>query len=438
MKGFCISKKKERVPVMKKKLTALLLTLSMVLSFSTAAFAAGGKDTDTDEGSETINGKTYFYDQFENSAYRTVYKQINDAAANFTDSNTTASYQDGGYYSAFTLSISNKDWEVIGDEGLQQVVNAVIADHPEYFWLSDNYISKQESSGDLRFTSLTMECYSLYANGNTRSVYKNNFDLTIKNYAASLDESATDYEKVYLIHNAIINKVYYAAEVSSPDGDNIYAYTADGVFNSKYQSAVTYGYAKAFKAIMDYVGVPCIYIEGQNSDLLDDSMNTQKKIKEEGLINNCAWNAVYLEGEWYLINPGLDDPITTTGKDALSYSYFNITDKQASNLTAITTRLPGIPECTGTKYCLTKVQEDLKADGLWEKSSYNVLDKILDKYGLSVVLISFGLILLLVVILIKNIHKKSTIKRKEKVKNTKTTIIDNSELDAELRKPPIS
>ena len=424
---------------MKKKFLVLLLTLTMILSFSPyVAKAADTDDTDSSNKTDTIDGRTYFYDQFDNSAYRTVYKQINDAAQKFNESTSNASYQDGGYYTAFTLSVSNKDWEVIGNDGMDQIVNAVLADHPEYFWMSDSYQCKQESSGELRYTALTIECYSLYANGDTRSIYKNNFDLTVKNYAASLDESAKDYEKVYLIHNSIINKVYYASDATSKSKDNIYAYTADGVFNSKYQSAVTYGYAKAFKAIMDYVGVPCLYIEGQNSDLLDDSMDTQKQLKEERYINNCAWNAVYLGGEWYLINLGLDDPITTTGKEALSYTYFNVTDEQASNLTAITSRLPGIPKCTGTKYCLSEVEADLEADGLWEKSSYNIIDKILDKYGLSVVLISIGLILLLVVMLIKNIHKSRSKKKKEKVKKTKTTVVDNSELDAELRKPPIS
>lgn len=424
---------------MKKKFFTLLLALIMVFSLSTSIVAA--ENSDSGNGStdaHTVNGTTYFYDQFDNSAYRTVYKQINEAARQFHNSTQTASYQDDGYYTAFVLSVSNKDWEVIGAEGMDQVVNAVLADHPEYFWMSDNYVYKQESSGDLRYISLTIECYSLYANGNTRSVYKNNYDMTVQNYAATLDKSATDYEKVYLIHNAIINKVYYASDVTTKNKDNIYAYTADGVFNSKYQSAVTYGYAKAFKAIMDYVGVPCIYIEGQNSDLIDDSVDTQKQLKEESYINNCAWNAVYLNGEWYLINLGLDDPVTTTGKEVLSYTYFNITDEQAPNLTAITSRLPGIPKCTGTEYCLTRVQADLEADGLWQKSSYSFIDKILDKYGLSVVLISIGLIMLLIVSLIKHIHKKSAIRKKSKVKKTKTTVVDNSELDDQLRTPPLS
>ena len=424
---------------MKKKLLALLLTLILVLPFAQTAYAADGEGSaDASADSSQINGKTYFYDQFDNSAYRTVYNQINEAAAAFNSSNQTAQYQDGGYYTAFTLSVSNKDWEVIGNDGLQQIVNAVLADHPEYFWMSDNYEVTMASSGELRFALLTIECYSLYANGDSRAVYVNNFDLAVKAYAATLDENAKDYEKVYLIHNAIINKIYYAADITGKTNKNIYAYTADGVFSSKYLSAVTYGYAKAFKAVMDYIDVPCIYIEGQNSDLLDDSTDTQKKLKEENYINNCAWNAVYLGGEWYLINLGLDDPITTTGKEALSYKYFNITDSQAENLTVIPDRLPGIPKCTGTEYCLTKVQADLEADGLWEKSNYNFVDKILDKYGLSVVLISVGVILLLIVSLIKNIHNKSKDKKKKKVKKTKTTVVDNSELDEELRRPPLS
>mgnify|MGYP006994341165 FL=1 len=411
----------------------------MVLPFAQTAYAADGEGSaEASADSSQINGKTYFYDQFDNSAYRTVYNQINEAAAAFNSSNQTAQYQDGGYYTAFTLSVSNKDWEVIGNDGLQQIVNAVLADHPEYFWMSDNYEVTMASSGELRFALLTIECYSLYANGDSRAVYVNNFDLAVKAYAATLDENAKDYEKVYLIHNAIINKIYYAADITGKTNKNIYAYTADGVFSSKYLSAVTYGYAKAFKAVMDYIDVPCIYIEGQNSDLLDDSTDTQKKLKEENYINNCAWNAVYLGGEWYLINLGLDDPITTTGKEALSYKYFNITDSQAENLTVIPDRLPGIPKCTGTEYCLTKVQADLEADGLWEKSNYNFVDKILDKYGLSVVLISVGVILLLIVSLIKNIHNKSKDKKKKKVKKTKTTVVDNSELDEELRRPPLS
>ena len=91
---------------MKKKFVAFLLTLIMILPFVNTAYAADkGDTTNSSSGSGKINGKTYYYDQFDNSAYRTVYNQINEAAAAFNSSNQTAQYQDGGYYTAFPFCI---------------------------------------------------------------------------------------------------------------------------------------------------------------------------------------------------------------------------------------------------------------------------------------------------------------------------------------------
>ena len=70
--------------------------------------------------------------------------------------------------------------------------------------------------------------------------------------------------------------------------------------------------------------------------------------------------------------------------------------------------------------------------------AYSSITKILDKYGVSVVLISLGVIIILIVTLVKRIHKRRKARRVEKIKNTKTVTIDHSELDEELRRPPLS
>lgn len=57
---------------------------------------------------------------------------------------------------------------------------------------------------------------------------------------------------------------------------------------------------------------------------------------------------------------------------------------------------------------------------------------------MSVVLISLGVIIILIVTLVKRIHKRRKARRVEKIKNTKTVTIDHSELDEELRRPPLS
>ena len=152
---------------------------------------------------------------------------------------------------------------------------------------------------------------------------------------------------------------------------------------------------------MDATGVKCIYVEG----------NTKEN--DDSTYNSHAWNMVYLDDGWYIVDLAYDHPETTSGKNVLIYDYFNITSDEASDLNPASDWLPGIPTCTG-------------------------FDKILDKYGVSVVLISLGVIIILIVTLVKRIHKRRKARRVEKIKNTKTVTIDHSELDEELRRPPLS
>ena len=147
---------------------------------------------------------------------------------------------------------------------------------------------------------------------------------------------------------------------------------------------------------------------------------------------------VCLDDGWYIVDLAYDDPETTSGKNVLIYDYFNITSEQAKDLTPASDWLPGIPTCKGTMHSINSIQSTLEQENIWQEDNYNLFDKILDRYGLSVVLISIGVILLLIITLIKHIHKRRRKRRIEKIKNTKTIAIDQSELDNELRRPPLS
>ncbi len=418
---------------MKRRILLLILTMLLLLSCSTLSLAASAEPSASEtEETDTVDATTYYYDKFDNDAYRNVYEQINQAAYNFHNSTTNGEYQDDGYYVAFSLSVSKKDWDVIGDTGLDKVVKAVLADHPEYFWMSADHIYESSTSeSGLTYYLVTIKCYDIYANGTSRQVAKNNMEITIGNYGTSIEAALPDYIKVYLVHNAIIEDVYYKTDITEMNTENVWAFTADGIFNSKYKSAVSFGYAKAFKAVMDYLNIPCIYVEG--NDVEDEDGN--KKTTE-------AWNQIYISGEWYLIDLAFDDPETTTGKDVLTYDYFNITSEKASGmakpLKVSDSWLSGVPKCNGTEFSLAKIQSELENSDIWQKSNYNFIDKIFDKYGVSVVLISIGVILILIVLLIKNIHKRNKDKKKEKIKRTKTKVIDQSELDEHLKRPPLS
>ena len=177
---------------------------------------------------------------------------------------------------------------------------------------------------------------------------------------------------------------------------------------------------------MDATGVKCTYVEG----------NTKEN--DDSTYNSHAWNMVYLDDGWYIVDLAYDHPETTSGKNVLIYDYFNITSDEASDLNPASDWLPGIPTCTGTAHSIDSIQSTLEAENIWQEDNYNFFDKILDKYGVSVVLISLGVIIILIVTLVKRIHKRRKARRVEKIKNTKTVTIDHSELDEELRRPPLS
>jgi hypothetical protein len=293
------------------------------------------------------------------------------------------------------------------------------------------YEAKSIDSGSVCYI-VTIICYNEYANGSSREVLKNNFDIVISNYANKTDDSMPNYQKEYIIHNALIDDIYvYNPEVETATEEGTsWTDTIDGVFNSKHKSATSFGYAKAFKAIMDYLNIPCIYVEGNEVVPTDGT--------SQDAYNSHAWNMVCLDDGWYNVDVSLDDPETTSGKAVLIYDYFNISSAKATGLTPNTDWLPGIPTCEGQAYSIVNIQSQLQQGDVWQDDNYNFFDKILDTYGLSVVLISIGLILILIVALIKNIRKGHDKKKKEKIKNTKTSVIDHSELDNQLRRPPLS
>lgn len=98
------------------------------------------------------------------------------------------------------------------------------------------------------------------------------------------------------------------------DWDNYWAdtipwesYTPEGVFVK--ETAVCQGYAEAFQLCMDILDIPCIIVTGEAY-----SMNQW---------GGHAWNAVQLEGEWYMVDVTWDDPV---GGNA-GHTYFNVPDE---------------------------------------------------------------------------------------------------------------
>ena len=124
-----------------------------------------------------------------------------------------------------------------------------------------------------------------------------------KNTASVIAEAktlGTDYDRIKLFHDWIINRTDYIAN------DELYTWRLDGPII--YAKSVCEGYSKAFSYLCQSVGIECICISGTGNG------------------GGHMWNMVKLNGNWYHMDVTWDDPLTSDGRPVLRYNYFLISE----------------------------------------------------------------------------------------------------------------
>ena len=153
-----------------------------------------------------------------------------------------------------------------------------------------------------------------------------------------------DYLKLLLIHDWIINNTRYNIENMEEVGNH----TAYGVLVKG--SSVCMGYAEAANLLLQAAGIETRYVSGFG-------------INASGHRESHAWNAVKLDGDWYMLDITWDDPVTSDNSNVLRYDYFNVTSAQLAKdhewdySTA--------PQCNGTFYNASYVQQLAQNDTMY-------------------------------------------------------------------------
>lgn len=133
-----------------------------------------------------------------------------------------------------------------------------------------------------------------------------------------IDDNMTDFEKVKAIHDYIILNVTYDNELlnltyQNPSSVSKYnGFYLEGVFIDK--RAVCEGISKAFSALCNIEGIPCVQVVGYQTN------------NPNGL--GHAWNKVYLDGNWYIVDTTSDGIIVNNSFEVLSYQYFLISEEK--------------------------------------------------------------------------------------------------------------
>ncbi len=186
--------------------------------------------------------------------------------------------------------------EVLGN-ALDGAINALVLDNPELFYID---ITKMFLLTNIT-TKLFSTTYTVTISGNGQSYLDEAFnsseevDRAIAQVEKVKDQVLKDARgsvenKIKLVHDYLIDTIDYDLNAGSSVYD-IYGALVN-------RRVVCEGYAKAFKYILDDLGIPCIIVCGTGTN---SSGNTESH----------AWNYVQIEDKWYAIDVTWDDPIIT-------------------------------------------------------------------------------------------------------------------------------
>lgn len=127
----------------------------------------------------------------------------------------------------------------------------------------------------------------------------------IRTNIVSLLDGYTNYEKIRFLHNWMIDTFKYDQNHTNKNMYNVYGAFADG-------NIVCEGYARAFKYILDGLGIESILVSGTATN-------------SAGEEETHMWNYIRLDGRWYAVDITWDDPIISNGgtlTEELRYKYF--------------------------------------------------------------------------------------------------------------------
>lgn len=261
------------------------------------------------ENNKTNTSRNHnLYDQLDENA-----KKLYDKLYENRENLKTGTYKIE-YGNAFQNLLSSSDGEAKLKKEYQSAIEVLVYENPEIFYIdaTSMFINIE------KITKITGTKYNVYIdNGNKESYLSEGFNSKedvdkyqaeikkVKDSILSVLDGKSDYEKIKIVHDYLVDTIEYDSSVSLDNIYNIY-----GALVSKV--CVCEGYAKAFQYLMDEAGI-------ENTIVIGTGTNSKGKTE------NHAWNYVKLDGKWYGIDTTWDDPILIGSGVLISkskYQYF--------------------------------------------------------------------------------------------------------------------
>lgn len=188
---------------------------------------------------------------------------------------------------AATVDVAHRTHTVNADEAFL-VWDTVVADHPEFFWLT--------SGAQIGGFGQTVTVFRFSIPKNAAEI-RAELDDRVAELTAGL-EGKSDYDKSRILHDRVCEAVVYQA---GSNDQTVIGSLLEG-------AAVCAGYSRAYQLLLHTVGIPSFCITGASRGQAH------------------AWNLVQLDSEWYYTDVTWDDQNDQGG--AIYYAYLNNTFAQ--------------------------------------------------------------------------------------------------------------
>ena len=257
-------------------------------------------DNYSNNQSYNVTDNSYFYNQLDVNG-KTIYSKMYDSLDELKTGTATIDFG-----TTFNDLLQSADGERLITDAFQLSINALLLDHPEIFYLDVTKLymyteTTKNISGTTYRVSIGPDDGQSYLSEGFYSesdviIAESQIEEELNNIIDGL--SGNTYNKVKQVHDYLIDNVTYDSDSNLDMSHSIYGALINNL-------AVCDGYAKAYKYILDNIGISCVEVCGvaQNSN---------------GEIENHAWNDVLIDGTWYAVDVTWDDPIIVGGRGILT------------------------------------------------------------------------------------------------------------------------
>lgn len=289
------------------------------------------------------------YQSLDTDVQRLIYEKVLEAAYCFSDEKSAYNAE----YQMRPLLIQASQPQ---KKEVEAALVAALDDHPELFWMSTDF--EIVATGKNSF-GINLNAY--YTAAEVVDMMEK-LDTALAEFFAGVPSGLSAYEREVMIYRYIIDNCVYDESIGSSDtyGDehpslfNLYGVMVD-------HKAVCEGYSYTFDYLCSQLGIDAVCLCGttdsEGDEDVADSISSDLHL----------WNAVELDGEWYMVDctwDDLDDKDDYGGvytylnipddilkiDHSLDKTYAQLSDDEYAALTSFVNNFVP-PPCTATEYC---------------------------------------------------------------------------------------